>query len=128
MDTSLIILNIAILLAAALAMGMLFQRLKQSVITAYLLVGVLAGPFGLGFITEAKQINILAEVGVILLMFTLGLTFSPKKIVRLGTKALGGGSLQIILTLGATLAVTSLLDWDTYSGIYLGCLPCGECS
>ena len=122
MDTSLIILNIAILLAAALAMGMLFQRLKQSVITAYLLIGVLAGPFGLGFITEAKQINILAEVGVILLMFTLGLTFSPKKIIRLGTKALGGGSLQIILTLGATLAVTSLLDWDTYSGIYLGCL------
>src|SRR5690242_21658045 len=74
-----LIVNIAVAVAVALIGGLLAHRLRQPVIVGYLLAGVAIGPFTPGFIGDREQIASLAEVGVIFLMFALGIEFSLKR-------------------------------------------------
>ena len=78
MHTEHIILNIAIILLSAFLGGLLFRRFNQSIIVGYLLSGILIGPYGLGIIKSPDQIELLSEIGIILLMFILGLSFPPR--------------------------------------------------
>ncbi len=93
--------QLVLLLAAALFMGMLFERLGQSAILGYLLAGTLMGPAALGAIDAGSGVPVLAELGVSLLLFAIGLEFSARRLLKLGKIALGGGSLQVLITLGA---------------------------
>jgi CPA2 family monovalent cation:H+ antiporter-2 len=88
-------MEIALLLAAAFFMGALAKRLRQSNIVGYLVAGVLLGPLLFG----AKGVSRVAELGVALLLFSIGLEFSFRRLRRLGVLALAGGSLQVAATL-----------------------------
>ena len=116
-----ILTEVVTIFGAALVVNLILARLKQPAILGYILSGLIIGPHGLGWI-EHHDLELLAEVGVILLMFTLGIEFSLDKIKRLKTIALGGGSLQVGLTVLVGIFVAHLLDWTWYRGVYLGCI------
>jgi CPA2 family monovalent cation:H+ antiporter-2 len=93
-----------ILIIFALSMAVLFicHRLKIPTIVGFLLTGLLAGPHGLGLITADKEVEVLAEIGVVMLLFTIGIEFSLRDFIRIKRAVLMGGSLQVLLTLAAT--------------------------
>lgn len=101
------IADIVVLLAVALLLGIVFERLKQNALIGYLFCGVLLGPAGVGWVQGAEEIHGLAELGVALLLFTIGLEFSLKRLRELGTVATVGGALQVVLT-GASAALISV--------------------
>ncbi|MBL0966701.1 MAG: cation:proton antiporter, partial [Blastomonas sp.] len=82
-------------LVVAFLMGALAQRLKISPIAGYLLAGVLVGPFTPGFVADGKLANELAEIGVILLMFGVGLHFSLRDLMAVKHIAIPGALVQI---------------------------------
>ena len=75
----------AILIIFALSMVVLFvcHRLKVPAIVGFLLTGLIAGPHGLGLITAVKEVKVLAEIGVVMLLFTIGIEFSLKDLIRI---------------------------------------------
>ena len=97
------IADVIILLAVALLLGILMERLKQNALIGYLLSGVLLGPAGIGLVGSVEEIQGLAELGVALLLFTIGTEFSLQRLRGLGASATAGGTLQILAT-GALVA------------------------
>jgi CPA2 family monovalent cation:H+ antiporter-2 len=84
----------------------LLQKLRVPSIVGFLIAGTVLGPHGFGMIQEIQEVELLAEVGVILLLFTIGLEISLKKLKRIQSAVLGGGFSQVLLTLLATAAIT----------------------
>lgn len=83
----------------------ILQKLRVPSIVGFLIAGVFLGPHGFGFIKNIQEVELLAEVGVILLLFTIGLEISLKNLKRIRSSVLGGGFSQILLTLLATAAI-----------------------
>jgi CPA2 family monovalent cation:H+ antiporter-2 len=95
MDLWFFLLELVMLLGGAFVLGALAQRLRQSTILGYLLAGTIIGPL----LFNASAVNQAAELGVALLLFSIGLEFSFQQMRRMGRMALGGGTVQIIATL-----------------------------
>lgn len=115
-----LVLNVAVALAIAVAGGFLASWLRQSPIFGYLLAGVAIGPFTPGFVGNGEQIALLADVGVIFLMFGLGVAFSLKDLARVRAIATFGTTVQVILTIvGGTLAGL-VMGWGTLGGTVFG--------
>ena len=91
--------DLVLLLGGALTLGIVMERLKQSALAGYLLAGVLMGPNALDVISNDDAVQSLGNLGVTLLLFTIGLEFSWSKLRRLGGFALLSGSTQIGLTM-----------------------------
>lgn len=103
--------HILILLVLSLGIVLIFRRLGLPSIIGFLATGVLIGPYGLGVIDQAHEVDFLAEMGVILLLFTIGIEFSFKKLLALKRVTLLGGFVQA----GATsLLVYSILVWGMH--------------
>ena len=104
----------------AFIMGAIAMRLRVSPIAGYLIAGVFVGPFTPGFVADASLTNELAELGVILLMFGVGLHFSLKDLLAVRKVALPGAIVQIATAtmLGILLAWT--LGWDLLAGFVFG--------
>ncbi|UCE60765.1 MAG: cation:proton antiporter [Phycisphaerales bacterium] len=98
MDLWTALLDVLIVLLAALLLGALCERLRQSAILGYLLAGTLLGPNALDLMPNHKAVAAIAELGVALLLFTIGLEFSWRKLRTIGSIALGGGTMQVLLT------------------------------
>ncbi|MGB0953605.1 MAG: cation:proton antiporter [Planctomycetota bacterium] len=107
--------DILVLLGTALVFGMVCERFRQSPILGYLAAGTLLGPNSLRAISNANDVSALAELGVALLLFTIGLEFSWSRLRGLGRAALGGGAAQVLLTLvvAAGLAGSFGMSWGT---------------
>lgn len=115
-----LVLNVAVALAIAVAGGFLASWLRQSPIFGYLLAGVAIGPFTPGFVGNRENIALLADVGVIFLMFGLGVAFSLKDLARVRAIATIGTSVQVVLTiLGGTLAGLAM-GWGRLDGTVFG--------
>jgi CPA2 family monovalent cation:H+ antiporter-2 len=97
--------DLIVLYGMAMLIAFLMRRAKQPTIVGYLLTGVVAGPFGLKLISDTSAVEILAEVGVALLLFTIGLELSISKMMRMKQWVLGAGSLQLAATLVLVTAV-----------------------
>jgi len=117
-----LILDLAIVLGAALAGALAGRFLKQSAIIGYLLAGVVIGPHALALIHESDEIRVLASIGVVLLLFTLGVKFSLREMVHLKKIAIGGGIFQLIATTGLGIAVGTLLGWAFQEAVAFGLL------
>jgi CPA2 family monovalent cation:H+ antiporter-2 len=115
-----LLVNIAVAVAVALVGGLLAHSLRQPVIVGYLLAGVVIGPFTPGFTGDHEQIAALAEVGVIFLMFALGIEFSLADLARVRSVALVGTSVQVLLTLAAGLGLGLALGWPFGQGLFFG--------
>ncbi|GAB1439550.1 YbaL family putative K(+) efflux transporter [Providencia sp.] len=107
-------------LALAYLLGMIAQRLKISPLVGYLAAGVLAGPFTPGFVADAALAPELAEIGVILLMFGVGLHFSLKDLLAVKTIAIPGAIAQIAVATLLGLGLSLLFGWGIFTGIVFG--------
>ena len=101
---------------------LVFHRARLPPIAGFLVTGLLCGPFGFGLIDGVQHVEALAEVGVILLLFTVGIEFSVEELSRVRTFLLTGGALQVLLTLGATTAVAVALGLHLPVAVFLGML------
>lgn len=117
-----LIITMALALAAALAGGIIARRLSQPVLLGYLLAGFAIGPFGLGLVRNVEQVQALAAIGVILLLFSLGLEFSLGELKRIGRVATLGSMIQVVVTAGLGTAVGMLLGWPLPQAIGFGFL------
>ncbi len=117
-----LILDIVTVLTAAALGGFIASLLRQPLLLGYLLAGMLVGPTGLGLIKELVQVETLAQFGVTFLLFTLGVEFSLGELRKVRGIALGGGSLQILLTIFMTMAAALITGWvkTPVQGIFLG--------
>lgn len=119
-----LIFNITVAIAVALAGGLAAHWLRQSPIVGYLVAGMLIGPFTPGFVGEREQIAVLSEVGVIFLMFALGIEFSLRELARIKGPAVVGTSLQIALIMLAGTGLGLLLRWPLVQSVFFGGIIC----
>jgi CPA2 family monovalent cation:H+ antiporter-2 len=99
--------GVLVILIVALLLGIIAERLRQNALLGYLLSGVLLGPSVLGLVRQVEEVRQLAEVGVALLLFTIGLEFSLRRLRELGAVASLGGAAQILAT-GVVFALLAL--------------------
>ncbi|RRR71994.1 MAG: sodium:proton exchanger [Candidatus Viridilinea halotolerans] len=118
-DISLLI-NITVVLVTAFAGGMLARRLGLPTIFGYLVAGMAIGPFSPAFIGDIDDIAQLAELGVIFLMFGVGLHFSLKDLWAVRTVAVPGAILQMTIATGLGFLLTRFWGWSVASGLVLG--------
>jgi CPA2 family monovalent cation:H+ antiporter-2 len=104
----------------AFVFGALVSRFKLSPLLGYLLAGVLIGPFTPGFVADEGLAQEVADVGVILLMFGVGLHFSPRDLLSVRAVAVPMTLLTISLTVAAGVAVSMLLGWGIEAGVVFG--------
>lgn len=110
------LVDMVIVLGLCVLFGLIAQQLKQSVLVGYLLAGiVVGGPSSLGFIQDISSFSFMGEVGVALLLFTVGLDLPVDKVRKFGSTALVAGSIQVALTTFAAggIAVWAGLDFST---------------
>lgn len=107
-------------LVVAFAFGTLAQRLRLSPLVGYLLAGVLVGPFTPGYVADQKIANELAEIGVILLMFGVGLHFSLKDLLAVRKLAVPGALGQMAVATLLGMGLGTLLGWPLISGLVFG--------
>lgn len=98
------------------------HRLNVVPIVAYLLTGVLIGPYALGMVRDTDLIAGTAEVGVILLLFTIGIEFSLEKLARIRRYIVLGGGLQVVATVGLVAGLLAALGIEWRVGVYTGYL------
>ena len=115
-----LVVDLVLAVAAALAGGLLAQRLGQPVILGYLVAGVLIGPFTPGPTARGETVGLLAEIGVAFLMFALGAEVSLGELRRMGRIAAVGGPLQVVVTLALGPLIAPLLGLSFMQGIFLG--------
>jgi CPA2 family monovalent cation:H+ antiporter-2 len=104
----------------ALVLGLLAQRLRLSPLVGYLVAGIVAGPFTPGFVADQTLAPQLAEIGVILLMFGVGLHFSMKDLIEVKAIAIPGALGQILFVSLLGFGLAWLLGWTTMNGIVFG--------
>jgi len=97
--------TLVIIFGASAFVVFLLQKLKIPSIVGFLIAGAALGPHGFGMIHEVREVELLAEVGVILLLFTIGLEISLKSLKRIRSTIIGGGFSQVLLTLLVTAAI-----------------------
>jgi CPA2 family monovalent cation:H+ antiporter-2 len=112
--------DVLVAVAGALLLGGVALRLLGSAIPGYILAGVALGPSLLGFLTGPKELTGLAELGVALLLFAIGLEFSLKRLLRLGRAGLLGGLVQVLATLGLGAGAAILLGLPTKEALVVG--------
>src|SRR5947208_1041853 len=105
--------DLAIIFAVSLLVILVFHRIKLPALPGFIVAGVLLGPNALGLVSDAHQVESLAEVGVILLLFTIGIEFSLSRLREMGRQVVAGGGSQVGLTvvLASLVAMALRLDW-----------------
>ena len=122
MHESALLQDLAVVMVVAGFVTVLFHRLKQPVVLGYILAGVIIGPHTPPFplIKDEHTIRTLSELGVIFLMFALGLEFSFRKLRRVGVTALIAAALEILLMLWVGYEIGVFFGWKTMDSIFLG--------
>lgn len=115
-----LLINIAAALLAAFAGGYAARRLRLPPMVGYLLAGLAIGPFTPGFVGDLVDIAQLAELGVIFMLFGVGLHFSLKDLWSVRTIAVPGALIQVALGIGLALLITPLWGWTTEAALVLG--------
>lgn len=115
--------DFAIIMGAALVGGLVAYRLRLPALLGYLVAGIIIGPHSFGLVTDLGLIEAMANIGVVLLLFTLGMEFSLGDLKRVGKIGLAGGTIQIIATALLGFAIsTTLFNWSITDAIFFGFL------
>lgn len=112
--------SMALVLGVALGAGLLLSLFKLPMILGYLVAGIVIGPYVLGLVEHIEDVEMLATIGVVLLMFTLGLELSPRTLRRVGKVAILGGAVQIAATTALGFAIGFLFDWSVKESVLFG--------
>ncbi|MFG0283411.1 MAG: cation:proton antiporter [Phycisphaerales bacterium JB039] len=122
MDLWTSLLDLLILLGAAMLLGALCERLRQNAILGYLLAGTLLGPNALDLLPSYESLGAVAELGVALLLFTIGLEFSWRTLRRIGGFVLAAGTLQVAVTGAVTVGACAALGVAWRPSIVVGAM------
>ncbi len=124
-EHSLIFRDIAMVFTAALVCGLVAWRLRQPLILSYVLAGLILSPFTPGLrVHDVHTFETMAEIGVILLMFSVGIEFSIPDLLRVKWVALAGAPLGILLSIALGAAASMLMGWPLLQGIAVGSIVC----
>ncbi|MFO7986113.1 MAG: cation:proton antiporter [Desulfatiglandaceae bacterium] len=115
--------DIILLIVAAFSCGLLLQRLGQPLILGYIAAGIILGPHTGGLtVSNMHEIELLAEIGIALLLFALGLEFSLKDLKPVKKIAILGTPVQILLVIGLGMGIGHLMGWGWKASLWLGAL------
>jgi len=116
--------DLAVVMAFAGAVTVLFHRLKQPVVLGYIAAGVIIGPYTPPFqlIHDEQTIQTLGELGVVFLMFSLGLEFSLRKLFKVGVTAIVAALSEIVLMLWIGYEIGSAFGWSSMDSLFLGAI------
>lgn len=112
--------NILILLTIAIVIHAFCQKLKIPYIIGYILIGVLVGPHAIGVVRASTSITLLAEFGLVFLMFNIGLEFSLSRLVQLKKDVFGFGLLQVLISVLITLLIGIMLKMSLAESLIVG--------
>jgi CPA2 family monovalent cation:H+ antiporter-2 len=112
--------SLVIILGVSATVVFILHRLRFPSIVGFLIAGICLGPHGFRFINDIHEVELLAEIGVILLLFTIGLEFSLKNLIKFRSTVIAGGLAQVSLTILSTTALTYLFIKDLKSAIFTG--------
>lgn len=112
--------GIAMVALAALGCGLIMQRLRQPALVGYILAGVLLGPSGLGLVQNREVIGLLAELGVLMLLFLIGMELSLRGVRDVWKIAVLTTLVQIATAVGVTFLIGTLFDWPLQRSIVMG--------
>lgn len=115
-----LLLALFIMLVAAKVMAEIFERIRQPAVVGEILAGVLIGPSVLGWVEPSHVINVLAEIGVIFLLFNVGLEIKPKSIVRVGRRAAMVGVIGIVVPFVAGYYIAAWWGEGTIEALFIG--------
>ena len=122
MHDFLIIQDIVVILIVSLAIIFLFKKLNLPSIVGFLIAGIIIGPFGFNLIQSIDQISVMAEIGVMLLMFTIGLEFSLSQLIKIKKFLLIAGGFQLLLTTIFSTIIFSVLGINFNQAIFFSLL------
>lgn len=105
---------------AILVLGMLLNRLKIPYVVAYLLAGLVIGPYGFNLIQDPQTLHLMESIGVLLLLFFVGMEISIPKLIASWRVAIIGTLLQILISLGCVALIGHFFDWETPRIVLLG--------
>lgn len=114
--------DIIIIFGLSIVVIFICHRIRIPAIVGFLLTGILAGPHGLALVKALYKVETLAEVGIVLLLFTIGIEFSLKNMLHFKRSILLGGSLQVLLTISATFFIVRQLGQTPGESIFIGFL------
>ncbi|SMO80501.1 cation:proton antiporter [Gracilimonas mengyeensis] len=114
--------EIVALFLVSVLIAYICYKIKLVPIAGFLLAGVIIGPNALGLVQDQALVDTLAEIGIILLLFTIGIEFSLEKLARIRNAILIGGGLQVTLSVAAVVGVLALFQVDWKVAVYTGCL------
>jgi CPA2 family monovalent cation:H+ antiporter-2 len=114
--------EIVALFMVSVLIAYICYKIKLVPIAGFLIAGVIIGPNALGIVQDQELVDMLAEIGIILLLFTIGIEFSLEKLSRIRNAIFVGGGLQVLLTVSAVVGILMYLGVDWKVGIYTGCL------
>lgn len=117
-----LVADFAIILIGAAILGFLCQRIGLESIVGFLIAGAIIGPNALGLIEDMELVEGMGEIGVIFLMFAIGLELSADRLRKMGMLMIGGGAIQVGGTIALVTGICALWSVDVKSGIYTGCL------
>jgi K+:H+ antiporter len=114
--------ELVIVLAVTISIVFLFQKLRVPVIVGFLLAGVVIGPGGLGLIKSVNQVETLADIGLVLLLFTIGIEFSLESFLAMQRRIILAGFLQVFGTVSVVLIIALSLNTSPGVGVFYGFL------
>lgn len=114
------LLDIIIILALSTAVNICFTRMRLPVVVGYLLTGLVAGQYGFEMLSAPKEIGHLAEVGIIFLLFTIGVELSIAKLLAIKRIIFLGGSMQVLFTIATIYVVASLFGFSVSQSLFFG--------
>jgi len=114
--------DLAVIFAGSLLVVLVFYRLKLPALPGFIIAGIVLGPNALGLVSEPHEVENLAEVGVILLLFTIGIEFSLSRLREMQRQVLAGGSAQMAFTVLATLGAGLAFLGNWRVALFLGFL------
>ena len=114
------LLEVGIAVAAALIVSLLFYRLGLPMIVGQLVAGMLVGPFGLGLIRDTTAIDFLATLGIILLLFVVGLELDPRKFGKVGSRVLILSTVEFLTAFAVSILSALFAGWDLGTALFLG--------
>jgi CPA2 family monovalent cation:H+ antiporter-2 len=117
-------LALLLIFTCSVFVSSLFQRFKQPALVGYLFTGILIGPHAFRLLGGSEEINQLAEIGVVLLLFIIGMEFSFSELMKSKKAVLLGGSAQMVLTISLAWGAAMLLGFSWQSAVFIGFIIC----
>ncbi|MEM7105496.1 MAG: cation:proton antiporter [Bacteroidota bacterium] len=117
-----ILTDLIIILAISSVALYFFSKLKLPSIVGFLTAGVLAGPYGIELISTAEEVNIMAEIGILLLLFSIGIEFSLDKLIQSKKYVLLGGAMQVGLCIGVFFLGAYAMGLEFNQAVFVGML------